>query len=154
MDDEHVIEYVYDIEPRVVTRYWVQDGVRAPERRVERDESGRALHEARFSSRGVLWFELWHRYDDTGRRVETTRTDHTRDSPKPIVRTVTTYVYDQLGRLTEVRSKSDANGSTDAIRYQYDAGCSNVHRAFEVPPGVSDSIDLAEQQLERFLGRP
>ncbi|WP_394836641.1 hypothetical protein LVJ94_07005 [Pendulispora rubella] len=152
--EEHASEYAYDIEPRVVTRYLVRDGSRIPERRVERDDGGRALHEARFSFDGVLSFDVWHSHDDTGRRVETIRTEHTRNSPKPMARTVETYAYDQLGRLTEVRSKSDAHGSTRAVRYEYDAGCSSLHPAFKESPRMPDSIDPVEQQLEVFQGRP
>jgi YD repeat-containing protein len=69
-------------------------------------------------------------------------------------RTVTTYSYDPLGRLTEVRSTRPSDGWTLASTYEYGARCSGIHRGFEEPPGVVDSIDPVEQALDRFLARP
>jgi hypothetical protein len=143
--DEVSIVYAYESAPRVVTRFLVQDGARSPDRRIERDDRGRAVHETRFAD-GSVWYEIAHRHDDAGRRVETIRTERARGAAG---RTVTTYTYDPPGRLSEVRTTLPADGWTFGSTYEYGAGCTRIHRVDEEGPGIRDPIDLIEQALVR-----
>jgi len=122
-------------------RYEMQRGRRVLDRRLESDAKGRVIREASFDQKGDLAYELAHRYDLEGRRVQTVKTLVVAGDNRPT--STTTYTYDPLGRLFFAKQ----NREKAPRQYDHEGMCTSTHRVAGDPRGSIIDSPLAALEL-------